>query len=239
MKVIPVIDYMHGHVVLAQHGQRASYQPVNSPLCSTSNLTDVIDSILSFMHFNTIYIADLDAITGRQYQAAPWRTLCLTYPTTEFWLDLGQHVSVWQNEFNEVLNVRPVIGTEAFQHSQQIITLLNQLRSNNPIISLDFKHQQLLGPEKFIQHCRHWPEDIIALDLDQIGHPDGTDFGFYSDLMCELPAASNLYMGGGIRNIDDLKQAQSLGLNGALIATALHYKTLSQQALAELVTDGF
>ena len=191
------------------------------------------------MHFNTIYIADLDAITGRQYQAAPWRTLCSTYPTIEFWLDLGQHVSAWRNEFNEVLNVRPVIGTEAFQHSQQIITLLDQLQSNNPIISLDFKQQQLLGPKNFIQQCRQWPNDIIALDLDRIGHPDRTDFEFYSDLMSQLPPSSALYMGGGIRDIDDLKQAQALGLSGALIATALHYKTISQQALAELVTDGF
>ena len=113
------------------------------------------------------------------------------------------------------------------------------MRKNDPIISLDFHQQELLGPGDFIQQCTHWTNDIIALKLDHIGHQDGTDFEFYRQLLLDLPDASAIHMGGGVRNIDDLKQAKTLGLSGALIATALHYKTISQHDLVGLVTNSF
>lgn len=236
MKVIPVIDYMHGHVVLAQHGERTTYKPVASLLCSDSDVSKVIDSILSFMNFNTIYIADLDAIGGLNHNISTWQNICSKYPAIEFWLDIGKHASSWQDNFTEVSNLRPIIGTEAFMLSQQINTLVNQLEKFRPIISLDFKKQVFLGPENFIHECSHWPNDIIVLDLAQIGHVDGADLQFYSSLINQLPNSSAILMGGGIRNIDDLKQVQVLGLSGALVATALHNKTISQSALAELIT---
>ena len=62
MHIIPVIDLKDGLVVSALQGQREAYQPLLSPLCSTSKLEDCISGFLTVYTFKTIYIADLNAI---------------------------------------------------------------------------------------------------------------------------------------------------------------------------------
>ncbi|MEW8382346.1 MAG: nickel transporter, partial [Candidatus Thiodiazotropha taylori] len=64
MKLIPVIDLMNGIVVRAIRGQRQSYLPSSTPLCQSSQPEAVISALLSLYPFDTLYIADLDAITG-------------------------------------------------------------------------------------------------------------------------------------------------------------------------------
>ena len=46
----------------------------------------------------------------------------------------------------------------------------------------------------------------------------------------------DVYVGGGVRGIDDLVELQKLGVSGALIATALHTGKIS---MAELKQKGF
>ena len=63
MKIIPVIDLKDGVVVHAQQGMREQYQPINTHLCQSSDIYQVIEAFLGVYDFDTIYIADLNAIT--------------------------------------------------------------------------------------------------------------------------------------------------------------------------------
>ena len=62
--IIPVLDLKHGKVVRARAGERASYQPIVTPLSPTSEATDVLRGLRGLAPFSTVYIADLDAIAG-------------------------------------------------------------------------------------------------------------------------------------------------------------------------------
>ena len=62
MQVIPVIDLLHGQVVRARSGDRASYRPLELPLSRTSDPIDVVRGRWSVYPFPTLYVADLDAI---------------------------------------------------------------------------------------------------------------------------------------------------------------------------------
>jgi phosphoribosylformimino-5-aminoimidazole carboxamide ribotide isomerase len=45
-----------------------------------------------------------------------------------------------------------------------------------------------------------------------------------------------LYVGGGVRDINDLVELRKLGVSGALVATALHTGKIS---IAQLKQEGF
>jgi uncharacterized protein related to proFAR isomerase len=62
--IIPVLDLKHGKVVRARAGDRANYQPIVTPLSPTSEAADVLRGLMALAPFSTVYIADLDAITG-------------------------------------------------------------------------------------------------------------------------------------------------------------------------------
>ncbi len=62
MRVIPVLDLLGGKVVRARMGDRASYRPIESPLSPTSDAVDVVRGLLAVHPFQTLYVADLDAI---------------------------------------------------------------------------------------------------------------------------------------------------------------------------------
>ena len=62
MQVIPVIDLLNGEVVHAKKGLRQTYQPMQSPLCPSSDPLTVVSELLALHPFKQLYIADLNAI---------------------------------------------------------------------------------------------------------------------------------------------------------------------------------
>ena len=62
MKIIPVIDLKDGVAVHARQGQREHYQSISTNLCQSSDIYQVIEAFLGVYDFDTIYIADLNAI---------------------------------------------------------------------------------------------------------------------------------------------------------------------------------
>ncbi len=147
MIVIPVIDYLQGNVVLAQQGTRCQYQPISSSLSPKSDLNSVLEDILSISTFNTIYIADLDCIENKKLDKSVWPKICSQYPLIEFWIDLGDFASSWNDVMHNSANARPVIGTESFSDTLTLSKVINNLESFNPLLSVDTKDDKILGPE--------------------------------------------------------------------------------------------
>ena len=89
MEIIPVIDVMGGVVVRARMGQRDQYRPIATPLAPTSDPVDVARGLLSVYPFRTLYIADLDAIAGREDNRAALIRLKGEFPRLTLWVDNG------------------------------------------------------------------------------------------------------------------------------------------------------
>ena len=89
MEIIPVIDVMGGVVVRARMGQRDQYRPIATPLAPTSDPVDVARGLLSVHPFRTLYIADLDAIAGREDNRAALIRLKGEFPRLTLWVDNG------------------------------------------------------------------------------------------------------------------------------------------------------
>lgn len=234
MKIIPVIDYMQGDVVLAIKGERDYYLPIESKLCESSSLQDIIANLLTLAPFDCIYIADLDSIHCKSFKPDLWPQLCNAYPHIEFWLDIGKYVSQWSNIMQSVPNARPIVGSESIASVTNLKIILRILNNYNPLLSIDIKDQNVLGPEDLFDSMTIWPKDIIILPLSHVGSHEGPAIDLVETYIQQL-SEFNIFTGGGIRNEQDLEKLDQLGISGALLASCLHTGSVTSQHMYNFI----
>jgi phosphoribosylformimino-5-aminoimidazole carboxamide ribotide isomerase len=229
MKLIPVIDLMNGVVVSALKGERQNYLPCTTPLCHSSKPEVVISALLDLYPFNTLYIADLDAITGVGSNIEVIRGLSSKFSQTVFWLDNGLNDLQHLQSF-----ARPVIGTESLGTIEQLSHLITSLPS--PLLSLDFVDNRFKGPEGLLDYPELWPDEVIVMSLSHVGSAAGADTLRLQQLS-RISPGHRLYAAGGIRDREDLQQLNELGVSGALLSTALHQGTIDSPTLHAYFSD--
>jgi len=231
MNIIPVIDLKNGHVVAAQQGQRASYQPINLQSCKSSLIEDVLDYFLKIYPFKNIYIADLNAITGYGNNDDIINRVIKKKSSVEFWLDNGLN----PEEMTEITdaNYRLILGSECQKTSVNYKT--NKFLINY-ILSLDFfPASGYSGPQELLKKPSLWPKEIIIMTLDKVGSNQGPDFEklvYY----CQKYPDKDFIAAGGIRGEEDLIKLMEIGINSALVASALHSGVIDSKIIKELST---
>ena len=224
MKIIPVIDIMHGEVAHARLGQRQHYQPIQSLLCNSSDPIDVANALLELYPFKCIYIADLNAITGQGNHASTIAKIQAQHPNIEVWLDAGiKNVTCLETWTNA--NVTHVIGSENINTINDLMEI-SQLLHGNFVLSLDFSQDKFLGHPKLQSETELWPDKLIAMTLSQVGSQLGADVKRLLAIK-KLAGKREIYAAGGIRNNKDIHLLQDFNIAGALVATALHDKNLN------------
>lgn len=226
MGIIPVIDLMAGSVVHAKAGQRLSYQPIDSVLTKATDLLTVVADILSFFPFKTIYIADLDAISGQNVEMALYQHCLELFPETTFWLDAGIRDKTDSQRFIASARLVPVLGSE----SLQTLSLLHDIEPC--VLSLDFKQGQFLGDEKILLQAQHWPERVIVMNLDRVGVTRGPDFSLIAAIALRKRDVQ-IIAAGGVRGQDDLVLLERAGVGQTLISSALHNGKVTKDMLEQ------
>lgn len=228
MHIVPVIDLKDGVVVHAMQGNREAYQAVHRHSCisNTSEIDAVLNDFLSLYPFDTVYIADLNAITSKGNHEHLISQVVHAYPKINFWIDNGCQLSAIAPQ----KSIRPVIGTES-----QVLPPSDS--AHDYILSLDFQHQHALGHSAWFQHSQFWPRSIIAMSLNRVGSHCGPDVEKLSQLRQNHPD-KHWIAAGGIRHMGDLVHLEQAGIKTALVATALHSGALNQEALQDLNRAG-
>ncbi len=211
-------------------GQRDHYQPVCSRLCAGNEPRTIVQALLGLYPFTTLYIADLDAIQGNGKNEAVINTLQKEFPRLVFWLDTGlssqKELSVPGHS-----SIKHVIGTETgitADSLKEIVGTLPEL-----VLSLDFKAGAFWGDAQLLQHPETWPENIIVMDLARVGSSEGPDMVLLKNIK-SVATEKNIYMAGGIRDINDLQKLDENGVAGALLATALHDGSITGADISSL-----
>ncbi|MDD5580908.1 MAG: HisA/HisF-related TIM barrel protein [Methylobacter sp.] len=223
MKIIPVIDLKDGVVVHARQGKRELYQPINTGLGGSSDIYQVIRAFLSFYDFNTIYIADLNAISLQGNHEHLINNVLMRFPQITFWIDRGYQQ--YDGNLKRRSNYLPVLGSESYQDEN--IPEIKAFK-NNFILSLDFSISEALGAKKLFSNQNFWPDNIIIMTLDRVGSNTGPDLVKLNDFYSHYPD-KNFIAAGGIRNIKDLIDLEEIGIKQALVASALHNGSLSRE----------
>lgn len=222
MKIIPVIDLKDGVVVHARQGKRELYQPINTDLCRSSDIYHVIRAFLSSYDFNTIYIADLNAITLQGDHEHLINNVLMRFPEITFWIDRGYQQ--YDRNLKRPGNYLPVLGSESYRNEN--IPEFKAFK-NNFILSLDFSISEALGAKKLFSNQDFWPDEVIIMTLDRVGSNEGPDLNKLNEFCSHYPDRSFI-AAGGIRNKKDLIDLREIGIQQALVASALHTGSLSR-----------
>ena len=227
MEIIPVIDIYQGHVVHAIEGQRQHYRPLRTSLSESNSPRNIVQAFINSYPFKTIYIADLDAIEGRTNNNQLIDELHESYQSLTFWVDQGISST---NELNSLSRRQHVIGSETNitpETLDEMITLTPDI-----ILSLDFQTNIFLGNQDLLQKIDLWPERIIIMSLANIGSNKGPDYELISKLK-ETADERKVYVAGGVRDETDLQLLNEMGIDGVLIATALHTQNIKSDTLCK------
>lgn len=215
MQVIPVVDLKGGVVVRAQRGDRAAYQPIETPLSPTSEAVDVVRGLLTLHAFRTLYVADLDAIMATGDNVDAIRRIRQAFPSLDLWIDNGAADAGALDALSASKLGAPVIGSE----SQRDGALLSRVAE--ALLSLDFRGDAFLGPLEILERPELWPQRIIVMTLARVGSAAGPDIERLAAIRA-IADGRMIYAAGGVRDANDLSMLRAAGLAGAIVATALH-----------------
>lgn len=221
MEVIPVIDIKDGCAVHAIKGKRSNYRPIKTELCPSSEPADVIARYMELGNFSRVYVADLNSIMGQGNNDELISRMSRLYRNLTFWIDNGFRQSSYLSD--PMVNHISVIGSESLDENR-LYTMENFPASY--ILSLDYSSDGKLGPEPLFTNERFWPENIIIMTLGQVGNNEGPDYQKLEYFRCQYPDR-NFIAAGGIRNIEDLLELKKMGIETALVASALHSKSIT------------
>jgi phosphoribosylformimino-5-aminoimidazole carboxamide ribotide isomerase len=230
MKVIPVLDLTGETVVRARMGQRDQYRPIETPLSRTSEPVDVVRGLLSVHPFDTLYIADLDAIAGRGDNNAMLARLRQAYPRLTLWVDNGiadiGRATDWFAGGADHL----VLGSE----TQIDAALVRRFVDDERVaLSLDFRGPAFQGPPELLADTACWPRQVIVMTLARVGSDAGPDLDRLAAVR-SIAGGRSVYAAGGVRDVHDLAALKRLGIAGALVATSLHDGRLTGSDLTAL-----
>ena len=228
MQVIPVIDLKGGEVVRARMGDRASYQPIESPLSPTSDPVDVARGLLAVYPFPTLYVADLDAIQGNGDNFPALRRIRSEAPALRMWIDNGAADSAALEDLIGAELGEPVIGSKSQRDGALVARHKDSMRV---VLSLDFRGRAFQGPEEILAEPKLWPRRIIVMTLARVGSGAGPDLERFAAIR-SIAEEREIYAAGGVRDGADLSALKAAGAAGALIATALHDGRVGRADLA-------
>lgn len=225
LHIIPVIDLLDGQVVHAREGMRDRYRPVHSEICADASPEGVLLSYRSLYPFRTVYVADLNAILGRGDNLPAIAGLLRRFGDLEIWLDAGGASLPLADQ-----RLRCVFGTESGVGTAQLTA--PGTGSAGAILSLDFFGSDLRGSLAVMDRAWCWPEDVIVLNISRVGSRSGPDLKLLERILAAA-GGRRIYLGGGIRNREDLKTVQRAGAAGVLLATALYEGTITATDLKD------
>lgn len=217
---------MQGQVVHARRGQRHRYAPLRTPLSRDALPGSVLDGLLAFADFRTVYIADLDALMGQPPQARLITGLVERYADITFWVDNGYaggraSIEAWDGR------VRPVLGSESIG-----IADLAELRRArlDYVLSLDFREDSVIGDRRLLEQPALWPDTVILMSLARVGSLEGPNLGQLSRFVAEHPD-HRFIAAGGVRDAADLAALHQTGATAVLLASALHQQALTRETV--------
>lgn len=222
MQLIPVIDLKGGCVVHARRGLREAYRPIATPLARSAAPLDVVAGLLALAPFRTLYVADLDAISGTGCHVREVDALRHTFPQLELWIDAGESRAEQVRQRADDGRGISVVGSESLPDEQ---TARAVLAARPLVLSLDSDTAGPRGPRTVHEQAGLWPERVIIMTLSRVGSGEGPDLDAFravadrARLMATPPA---LFAAGGVRGTHDLAALSQEGAAGVLVASALH-----------------
>ena len=240
MHIIPVIDVRHGIAVRAVAGERSQYRAIESRLSSSAEPAELLRAMEQHFLVAVCYVADLDAIERQQMNRCTIAEMERT--GVSLIVDAGVTTVEQIETLFEIGVDRVVLSSESINDLTQLESMLKQFDPTSLIFSIDLKNRNLLvGDPRWdgkppLELARFVFErglrQLIVLDLAAVGTGHGVPtLELCQQIKSTLPGIT-LISGGGVSSAQCVVQAARAGLDGLLIASALHDGRLTKKDLA-------
>jgi len=242
LRILPVLDILGGLVVRGIGGRRHEYRPIVSRLTQSTVPLDVARAIQSEYGLSSLYLADLDAISGSLPAFSLYAQLCAA--GFQLCVDAGLGVADDAEPLIDGGVEQVVFGLETLQGPAELAAACKR-HDNRLIFSLDMRDGEPLGNRDSWNHgdalsvaeqaVAAGVRRIILLDLARVGVGRGVG----TEDLCRGLARSypdmEIIAGGGVRDYDDLRRLQDCGVQGVLVASVLHDRRITVQQLCEFL----
>jgi phosphoribosylformimino-5-aminoimidazole carboxamide ribotide isomerase len=238
VRVVGVIDLKDGTAVHAVRGERERYRPVSGVIGGDDGDALALARGFRALGLDELYVADLDAITGRGDNAA---LLAALAAEARLMVDAGVSEPGRARALLDLGAQRVIVGTETLPGTAALDDLLAALPAGAMVLSVDLRDGRLLSPDAdlaglpALDALSRLPRvgEVIVLDLARVGSGAGPDIELVAAIHDAFPDRE-LLAGGGVRDTDDLGALDAAGAAGALVATALHRGVIGARELAAL-----
>jgi len=243
-RIIPVIDILNSQAVHAIKGEREKYKPLKSVIINGSNPTRIALKLKNEYLFNEFYIADLDAIL----QSKPNITILskiLDISGVEIMIDPGIKTKEDVEKYIKLNLKSLILGLETLRDINVIRECLKLFDTNKVVVSVDmyngviktnikeFKNQDIFEIVRKIEDLG--VVNIILLDLFKVGQKMGGISALY--LKVREQFNGEILVGGGIKDIQDIKEYKRNNFSGVLIGTALHDGSIKIEELRNILIN--
>lgn len=228
-RIIFVLDILNGNAVHAVRGERSNYMPLRgSRICGSSDPLEIARDVMP----KEVYIADLDRLqqTGSNFDLIQKISRII-----KTMVDIGAE------NMDDVKNGMELADTLIVGTETASLELIKNAAAVNPgkiNVSIDIKDGRVISndpdmskePFAFVKSLNDINiRDIIILNLKKVGTSEGIDADFVKDIV--RISKHNILVGGGIRDMDDIRALENIGVSGALVATALHNGSIPVDAV--------
>jgi phosphoribosylformimino-5-aminoimidazole carboxamide ribotide isomerase len=230
---------MGGAVVRAVGGRRAEYRALVSRITDSTDPLHVANAFRHHYKLSTVYLADLDAISGATPDFNTIRTL--HDAGFHLWVDAGVRRRADAVALAECGVDGVIVGLETVESFSEWDAIAAKL-PGRVIFSLDLRGGLPFGDAARGEcDAATIAERVIAagvrrmivLDLLRVGtgHGPGTE-ALVGELRAKHPQIEFI-AGGGVRNDADLARLERIGVAAVLAASSLHDQTILQASRGE------
>ncbi len=229
MQIIPVLDILHGQVVRGIAGRRNEYKRIVSKWTQAAEPLALAQALQKQFGFRDFYLADLDAIACQtphfdlyaQLQNAGFRLL----------VDAGVRqecdaLAILDSGVDCILGLETIMGPAVLR------SLACGENRSRITFSLDLKDGQPLGDLSAWLSTDPWSiaslavqagiRRVILLDLARVGMGQGVGTEKLCTRIKETYPEVTVITGGGLGTLQDLERLEACGVDGVLVASALH-----------------
>lgn len=209
MELVLAMDLKGNLVVHGKSGQRAGYKPLDWGCSPTAEPLGFIRAIRP----RSIYIADLDRIEGTGSHDTIVRQCARE--VSACYVDRGCRSP---DDMMSGYHIRNIVGTETGGSELS--------RYHGGFLSLDVKDGRVIplgrDPVDVLRQANGWKfEGCILLNISAVGTETGIDRVALETMRSAYHR--KLFYGGGVATTGDLRVLSDAGIDGAIIATALHH----------------
>lgn len=238
-RLVGVIDLRRGVAVHAIAGLRAQYQPVVADEIQPGDAIALANRYQKW-GVNSLYIADLDAISGLEPQINLLQKLVAISEATL--IDAGPVSASVSDSLASSTSVKFVVPTESCVSIDQWADAVKQVPHHQVVLGLD-----LIGSgvrtsrsiasgtipfcsDTLLSNVSPWIEramalgvsSVLALDLAFVGTGRGPGSVPACETICQTWPSLSLISGGGVRHHEDLNVLRDAGCDRILVGTSLH-----------------